>query len=499
MTNGEDNAQPLLSILIPVYNGAKYLEHLLGLFEEAYRRNPERFDSVEIVVGNNVSEDRTQEIAEAFKSKLPILRVLSLTPHLPTAEENIFRYYESCRGTFTWALGVDDIPNFECFGRVIEWLEKGEGDFYLFNAAIVSEKMSLRRSSNFFMKERSFPINIVDLAQRLGFWFVIAGISGQILRTECVRGYNLLGLIEKTSKIYAHVTAYLEIFRNKKTVVINEPLIFYRVKVDMPHWERVAKTLGVFDEFFWTLGYISQLEYLEERGIIAPDYLSYMLETSEFNFFRPVFVIADKLTRQLEIMSRSHDKRNHVTPVQWTHIHEFLMRKEPFLREWLWVARGVFDTLSGNRKVSLDKWKQLHELLNACRHNSIFAPLLAGTYLEYEIFRVAHRYYAVRHNHDLLLERLRFLDDEDREPDIFTGSNVDEVRSKIEKYEPQSRQGNNDYMRLIEQANHRTATANRALMETRHDYDVLRHSTSWKLTWPLRRAGMVLKRLLRAA
>jgi glycosyltransferase involved in cell wall biosynthesis len=499
MTNGEDSTQPLLSILIPVYNGAKYLEHLLGLFEEAYRRNPDPFVRVEILVGNNVSEDGTQEIAESFVGRLPMLRVLSLTPHLPTAEENIFRCYAFCRGVFTWALGVDDIPNFQCFGRVTEWLIKGGHDFYLFNAAIVSEKMAVQRSANFFMREPSHSINIVDLTQRFGFWFVIAGISGQIMRTECVKGYNLQALIAKTSQIYVHVTAYLEIFKDKRTIIVNEPIVFYRVTVDMPHWERVAKKLGVFDEYFWTLGYIRQLEYLEDKGIIAPDFLSFMLETSAFHFFRPVFVMADKLTRQLSIMSKTRDSRNRLAPDHWQQIQRFLMRKEPFLREWQWVANDIFDDLSSGRKVSKKKWQSLHHLLHIYRSSSVFAPLLAGTFREYEIFRVAHRYYGVRHNHDGLLVRLRFLDDEDMEPDVFAGSNIEEVRSKIEAHDTQSRQGNNYYLRLVEQANHRAASATGALMKARHEYDVLRYSTSWKLTWPLRQAGAIVKRLLRVA
>ena len=500
MTNGRENDQPLLSILIPVYNGAKFLEHLLGLFEDAYRRNPERFVGIEIIVGNNVSVDSTQKVAEAFISKLPILRVLSLAPHLPTAEENIFRYYASCRGLFTWALGVDEIPNVEALGRIFAWLEKSENDFYLFNFATVSENMVVLGPSNIFMSKQSHSINIIDLAQRFGLWCTMAGISGHIVRTECMKGFDLSPICQ-ISPIYAHVIAYLEIFKNKRTAVINESIVFYRVThADMPHWERMAEKLGVFDEYFWTLGYIRQLEYLEEKGIIPNDYLSYMLEMRECRFFRPVSSIADKLINQLRVMERTHDTRNRLTLEQYGHIRDFLMHKEPFLREFLWKADSIFECLSARRKVRSGAWQALRDSINTYWSNYIFSPLLIGTFLDYQMFRIANRYYGISSSgHNLLLDRMRFLESEDYAPDVFAGSNIEEVRSKIETYEAQSRQGNNHFMRLVEQANHRSAIANRALMDARHDYDVLSHSTSWKLTWPLRRAGTVLKRLLRVA
>jgi len=251
-------SQPLLTILIPVYNGEKYLRNLLELFADAYVRMPEYFSEVELIVANNVSQDLTQEVADSFKTKLPFLRPLSLTPHLPTAEENIFRSFAFCQGRFTWALGVDDIPNFSKFGQMINLLKRGDSDFYLFNFAVVSEKMHLWRSSIFFLKGDEHPVNLVDLTQRFGFWFTVAGISGQIMRTELVKDYDLTALAQKTSKIYAHVAAYLECFKSSKAKVVNLPLVFYKVSHnDINHWRRAAKTIGVFDEFFLDIGLYS--------------------------------------------------------------------------------------------------------------------------------------------------------------------------------------------------------------------------------------------------
>jgi glycosyltransferase involved in cell wall biosynthesis len=489
--------RPLLTILIPVYNGETYLKHLLGLFEAAYRKTPDIFKRVEIIVGNNVSTDCTRIVADSFISRLPMLRPISFAQHLPTAEENIFRSHSECRGVFVWALGVDEIPNFDCLGRVLAWLEKDEFDFYLFNYAIVSEKMSIRRTSNFSMQASSYPIGIVQLAQRFGFWFVLAGISGQIMRTDCVRGYDLKTLINETSPIYVHVAAYLEIFKDKRTVIINETIVFYQVThCDVAHWKKTAKNIDVFDEYFWTLGYIRQLEYLEKKGIVEADFLSGMLETSEFNFFRPASVIADKLGSQLKLMAATKDKRNVLTSEQYQHIRDFLMLKEPFLRRYLWLADAIFEKLAKQRRISREEWQKLTSSLDDFRGNYVFSSLLVGTILGYDVFGLAGSYYAVsRQNQNALVERLRFVDTVDCGPEVFSGNSFEEVRNKVMSWKENRADVNAGLVHVLEQANRKLEATQNALLGMQHQYLSIRHSFFWKLTLPARWAVQVLKNL----
>lgn len=502
----------LLTILIPVFNGGRYLNSLLGLFSDAYLKTPENFARIEIIVANNESTDDTQAIAESFTARLPVLRPLSLSPHLLTAEENIFRSFAHCNGDYTWALGVDDIPNFAVFGRLIEILETSAADFYLFNFALVSENMLLTRPSMFRLAQEETPISLLDLTQRSGFWGTIAGISGQIMRTSRVKNYDFPVLIATVGKIYSHVTAYLECFRSGRTLVINLTLVFYKTTPSNPknlkHWQNVADAQGVFDEYFWTLGYIRQLEYLEKNQITDDDYLRYMLEVSDTGFFRPVMVMADRLTSQVRLMSSAHDKRNSLSSSDFAEICDYLIRKEPFLREYLWALKSIHGKLLEGQKVPRSEWDDLlHD-----KHifsDYLLASLLQGTESDYEIYRVAKRFYGVYYDsRDILLDRLRYLDNEEAPPEIFTGASITEVRHKIIAFGQKQEQilrvsYGNAASRHLADSDHKLKKLQSELIQTkfqlqvaRQDYETMLHSASWRITKPLRRLLEIIKRLV---
>lgn len=493
------SSPPLLSILIPVYNGEKYLRHLLRLFADACAANPDLFRDVEIIVTDNCSTDATKAVADAAIAGLPILHPLTLEPHVPTAEENIFRSFAHCRGVFTWALGVDDIPNFEAFSRVVDELRKQEYDFYLSNFALASADMEVKRSSNFYMTDTPHPVDIVTLTQRFGFWFIIAGISGQIVRTEYVRDYDLQGVIAQSSKIYAHITAYLECFKGHRTVILNETLVFYKLThADVGHWKRTAEKLGVFDEYFWTLGYILQLEYLERKGIIAHDYLRYMVEMNESHVFRPVFVVADKIASQVRLMERSTDRRNWLTQEQYAHMTGYLARKDPFMREFVWKLDAIFSDVYATRKIADARWKDLEKCLDGYKDDFVLASLLVATHLDYEIYRVGDRYYGVTGLfRDTLTEKLRYLDDWSKTDDIISGDSLSSIREKLKglrDVRPSKSTDTMNLIKMIDKANHRMTTLQEELRLAERRYEAVIHSRAWLLTAPLR---AVINRLRR--
>ena len=61
----EQNKQPLLSICIPTYNRASYLE---GAIQNIITDNAFG-DEVEIIISDNASTDNTEEIAKKYTQK----------------------------------------------------------------------------------------------------------------------------------------------------------------------------------------------------------------------------------------------------------------------------------------------------------------------------------------------------------------------------------------------------------------------------------------------
>ena len=128
------SSQKQLTILIPVYNGAKFLGGLLESFATFLSDQSRSFvDDFEIVVVNNRSEDATLKIAKSFENRILNLRVVTPETHVFSAEENVFRSFELCRGEYTWVLGCDDIVRFEALPEVMQIARDGTYDIAIFN------------------------------------------------------------------------------------------------------------------------------------------------------------------------------------------------------------------------------------------------------------------------------------------------------------------------------------------------------------------------------
>jgi hypothetical protein len=349
--------------------------------------------------------------------------------------------------------------------------------------------MRLAKHGIFNLNNEYQEINIVELTQRFGFWGVLAGISGQIMRTSFVKSYDFSSLIEKTGKIYAHVTAYLECFQTGRTRVVNLPLVFYKLtpysESSAAHWEKYARLNNVFDEYFWTLGYIRHLEYLEARGVIGSEYLRYMLETNEVGFFRPVFVMADKLANQLRIMSNSKEARNQLGRAQMVEIVSYLSRKEPFLREYLWRLLVLHEALAEGRPVVDADWADLQAYMEPF-NDFLLAPLFQCAVGDYEIYRVANGFFGVYHTYrPALLDRLRYLGHETLGPEVFAAASLKAVKQKIAE-------GQGVPTRPLAAS---AKVGGPRLMLLERELEVMRNSASWRITRPLRMFMSVIRQL----
>ncbi len=491
-----------LSILIPVYNGEIYIGSLLDQITDLIQIYS--YKDIEVVVANNLSTDNTLEIAKSYLGKIDTLTVAEFNSHVHSAEENVFRAFDACKGEYVWTLGVDDIINLQAFPQAYSLIKSSSFDFIQFNCPTVSEYMSVRRNNNFMMTEDILVTDMVNFVQRWGFWYVIAGMSGQIMRTSMIKDYDLPGLVEKTSKIYSHVAAYLEAFHDKIFCVANTALIYYKVTHrDDDHWVKAAKNIDVFNEYFWTLGFIKLIKYLSDQKIIPEKYIGNMIDTNEFFFFRPVHVVADKLRNQLKIMGGTTDLRNHVKPEEFYEITNFISTESPFLREFSFEAIDIFEKLIANLPVFPDSWDRLDRLRETSAAEFIASEFLVKTVGPYEIYKIANEYYAVHfEKRSLLYLALRYIDSDVCEPFILRAPSferiVTDVRAKLqsckEVWEHTGALPVPVYFREAAGAMATSAPpAGASLQEWKNraiaaetSYQAIRTSTMWRATAPIR-------------
>ena len=428
-----------LTVLIPVYNGAKYLAGLLQSFA-SYVDDGDAgkafLDATEILVVNNCSEDATLDVARSFEKNIPNLRVITPSTHVPSAEENVFRAFQWAQGDFTWVLGCDDLVRFEALPEVIEVAKEGVLDIAIFNFMQSDQDGKLESVCNYYMRDRYFEGDLVSLTQRMGFWWLIAGFSGQIVRTALVAKFDHAGLIARTSPIYSHVTAYLECFAGKRAAIVNVQNVIYRLTdSDLAHWRRAAARFGVFDEYFWTLGYIRQIQHLEQKGIVCRDFLTKMIESDRRNFFRPTVVIYDKILHQLQLMNsvvKQREDRNRLTPNDFNELVEYLEQRDLLARPFLIAIRSIFDTMSNSKSVNKTVFEQARRRLDSYRKSYLLGESFVGVEGDYEIYRISNALHAVhRCFRPALVERLRYLDHVEQSPIVFTASDRAGLKTRI--------------------------------------------------------------------
>lgn len=100
------NNKPLLSICIPTYDHCAYLQEALdSVLNQIDDSNRE---SLEIVISDNGSSDKTPELIEALKKKSPVSVSSNRNKENLGYDLNCLKVVEIARGQYCWLLGDDD-------------------------------------------------------------------------------------------------------------------------------------------------------------------------------------------------------------------------------------------------------------------------------------------------------------------------------------------------------------------------------------------------------
>jgi glycosyltransferase involved in cell wall biosynthesis len=98
---------PILSICIPTYNRAHYLENALLSILYQFKDDPELASQVEVVVSDNASPDNTKALVERYQSRIPRL-TYNRNEENVGPDRNVLKAVECASGTYGWYLGDDD-------------------------------------------------------------------------------------------------------------------------------------------------------------------------------------------------------------------------------------------------------------------------------------------------------------------------------------------------------------------------------------------------------
>lgn len=270
----------LLSILIPTKDRHFQLNSLLSSLRHLIDKHNLR-NEVEIIISNNSQQNIEVE------SDI-VNRILDTRGAYLTAEENLFSLLKHANGKYLWVLGDDEIPINHGFAKLIQLCQEEKYEAMVFNSRVLGIEGEPLGHSRISLNQNELVIPYTNFLERTGCWSIAAGISHTIFRNdlnnfEYIRRISLL-----SSPIYSHVTYYACIFQNKEFAFVNYDLVHYQtnkhdvIKAKNNHWKIHAKEQKYFYRYPWTLGFIRQLKFLENEGIIRSDFFDNILDISHF-------------------------------------------------------------------------------------------------------------------------------------------------------------------------------------------------------------------------
>ncbi|MFY0650426.1 MAG: glycosyltransferase family 2 protein [Cyclobacteriaceae bacterium] len=229
---------PLVSICIPTYNGAKYLDEALNsAINQTYR-------PLEIIISDDASADQSLEIAESYKCKTDI--PFFIYNHEPSGIGSNWNYcVEKAKGEWIKFLFQDDLLNPTCVEEMMGkprvdsntslvvckrkiWMEKSNSDSHELWA-----KRWIERYSNLFAK-LPIPIKKIlngnELLKSLNEHNLFQNNFGEPTAT-LIRKRDLLesGGFDNELKQTLDIEAWYRLIRDKKIGLIEQELVTFRL------------------------------------------------------------------------------------------------------------------------------------------------------------------------------------------------------------------------------------------------------------------------------
>jgi glycosyltransferase involved in cell wall biosynthesis len=213
---------PELSIIIPTYNRASYLEHLLQNIKE---QADGYFGDIELAVSDNASEDNTKDIISEEK-RLPIQ--YNCQPKNLGPVENVLSACEIANGDFCLFISDDDLLCPFALTLVIEYIRKSS------DVGVITSSVTLFRDGlpdksigrEYFPNSARKDILIKKGSNALASVFLRAStFSGLIIRRDLL---DLRGARKHAQSLYPQM--YLVGYASKKADVayLKDPLVRIR-------------------------------------------------------------------------------------------------------------------------------------------------------------------------------------------------------------------------------------------------------------------------------
>ena len=156
----EKNEKKLLSILIPTYNRASYLDNCLNsIFSQL---DEELKNKIEIIVSNNASTDNTEEIMKKYSQNMDVDYKYSSNLENLGFDGNFYKLHNEASSLFCWILGDNEYLEKRSLKKIIEILEKNKDSGVIYISNKIKNKNLEQITSNKFLEKVSYNITFIS-------------------------------------------------------------------------------------------------------------------------------------------------------------------------------------------------------------------------------------------------------------------------------------------------------------------------------------------------
>jgi glycosyltransferase involved in cell wall biosynthesis len=167
----------LVSIVIPVYNGERYLSYTLDSVLAQTHKN------IEIIVIDDGSTDDTKDILESYSAKYPVIRTVHKTNSGVSVARN--SGWEIAKGQFISFLDADDIWTPENLDLKLDFLINHPNAFGVTSQCEIMDEKNIRKGE---IKKGDPNVNLEDILIWKGNYITIP--SGILFKWETMKLLN---------------------------------------------------------------------------------------------------------------------------------------------------------------------------------------------------------------------------------------------------------------------------------------------------------------------
>jgi abequosyltransferase len=320
---------PLLTIGIPTYNRAEYLDGLLATIQEQTQGE----SRVELLVSDNASADGTDSVVETYQARGLAIRYIRNNTNIGP-DRNILQCYQEAAGKYVWIFSDDDILAPGTLKRVLNALLLEVYDLvciraYFFSGEYVRHKIFSRTADLDLSKPE-------DLARHFHVFFTF--ISGVIVYKERISSMPHRPFESLLDTNLAQLGPfYTALNHHRRSLLIRDPLIAARGNSNVGY--------ALYRVFGPSLARITG-EWLQKKSVQRA------ITNGTIQTFFPFFILLTRLSHTSSVTEDPHVVLSACYARNfryWIFDYPIYVLPLPFARIWLFIVKAInkVDSLLG--------------------------------------------------------------------------------------------------------------------------------------------------------